>query len=372
MVLREQIAKTFHGLTRGRIGVVFLFIAFQTLFGWGVAVAFARGLDAGEMAVAVVRVFVAITIWLVPPLLAGLATYNRAPGAAWVRIALAACVIAVTTWFAKLASTVVDGPVFDAFFDRSAVLLSIWGAEAWLVTFITGLLVYVARADDLARAFDTEELRRLASERALAEARLQTTQAQIEPHFLFNTLANVRWLYRTDPAAGRSMLRQFSLMLAAALPQMRETRSTLGKELALAVAYLSVQKIRMGGRLEYETQVSPELRDAELPPMMLSTLVENAIKHGLAPVAQGGAVRIGAERRGDTLRVHVTDSGRGLREGSGAGVGLANIEARLAALYGADGALDLKPSDSGGVVATIELPLRILPPSEVQDGRLVA
>jgi sensor histidine kinase YesM len=137
-------------------------------------------------------------------------------------------------------------------------------------------------------------------------------QAQIEPHFLFNTLANVRRLYQVDPGAARTMLRQFSLMLGRSLADIRNERATLGREVALTLAYLGVQKIRMGDRLEFATDIPPPLRDAALPPMMLSTLVENSIKHGLAPLRGGGRVTIVAEADGGTLRVRVVDTGCGL------------------------------------------------------------
>jgi LytS/YehU family sensor histidine kinase len=192
-------------------------------------------------------------------------------------------------------------------------------------------------------------------------------QAQIEPHFLFNTLAHVRRLYQVDRDAARTMLRQLSRMLGRSLADIRNERATLGREVALALAYLGVQKIRMGDRLEFATDIPPPLRDAALPPMMLSTLVENSIKHGLAPLRGGGRVTIAADADGGTLRVRVVDTGCGLSESAGSGVGLANIQTRLAALYGAEGALSLEPNEQGGVTAILELPLRI-EPAETRDA----
>jgi len=155
------------------------------------------------------------------------------------------------------------------------------------------------------------------------------------------------------------MLRQFSRMIEAALPRMRDSHSTLGRELSLAVAYLSVQKIRMGTRLQFSVDVPENLRGSDLPPMMLSTLVENAIKHGLAPLRHGGRVHIAAAVERDILRVYVADTGRGLAESCGDGVGLANIESRLAAMFGKAAGLSLEPNVDGGVTASIELPRRI-------------
>ena len=126
-----------------------------------------------------------------------------------------------------------------------------------------------------------------------AEARLQMLEAQIEPHFLFNTLAHVRRLYETDPAAGARMLHNLARYLAGALPQMRAA-ATLGRELDHVAAYLNIQQIRMGRRLAFAIDVPAALRDAALPPLMVLTLVENAIKHGLSPLREGGRIDVRA------------------------------------------------------------------------------
>jgi sensor histidine kinase YesM len=250
---------------------------------------------------------------------------------------------------------------------------AIWLSHFVVVTLAAAALILVTRNDDLERSVASEAPRVVDLGRALDEAVLQATQAQIEPHFLFNTLANVRRLYQVDAAAARSMLRQFAQMLRATLHTMRDDRSTLQRELAVAVAYLSVQKIRMGDRLRFDTQVPAHLHAAYLPPMMLSTLVENAIKHGLAPLERGGSVRIVANASDGVLRVRVEDTGRGLAESAGAGLGLANIEARLAAMFGRAGSLSLESNEPVGVVARIDLPLRLVAASsEDGDVRVVA
>ena len=196
---------------------------------------------------------------------------------------------------------------------------------------------------------------RFASE--LAESRLQVLQAQIEPHFLFNTLANVRRLHATDPAAARSMLEHLTRYLQAALPQMRDGRSTLGRDADIALAYLRIQQMRMGRRLVVAIDIPAELHELPVPPMMLLTLAENAVKHGVGPALHGGTVRLGAHVEGDRLILTVADSGVGLAPGSGAGVGLANIRARLAAQFGRAARLALRNNELGGLTATIALPL---------------
>ena len=189
------------------------------------------------------------------------------------------------------------------------------------------------------------------------QARVRTLEAQIEPHFLFNTLATVRRLYETDPKAGDSMMGRLMDYLHTALPSMRGNAVTLAREADLIGAYLDLQKVRMGRRLEYRVDVPPSLHAVEVPPMMLLTLVENAIKHGLAPEREGGRIDVTAETDGASLKLHVADTGRGFgTEVSGGGTGLANIRARLGALYGAAAALTLAPRDPRGLVATLTLP----------------
>ena len=190
----------------------------------------------------------------------------------------------------------------------------------------------------------------------LDEARLQALLAQIEPHFLFNTLANVRGLYQTDPAAAKRMLENLRRYLTVALPRMRESDSTIGREAALAEAYLGIQQIRMGKRLSYSIHVPAGLQHAPLPPMMLLTLVENAIKHGLGQVPEGGTIAIMVSQDDGLLSVRVADSGRGFAKQLGNGAGLANIRARLVALHGATARLRLARNTPRGVTATIVVP----------------
>jgi sensor histidine kinase YesM len=233
------------------------------------------------------------------------------------------------------------------------VFLSWLGSGAVLAA---GYVFYLRAqfAESQARA---AELRRGALETQQLATRLRLLQAQVEPHFLFNTLSNVRRLAQTDAVAGRTMLAHLTRYLRAALPRMREHETTLAEELDLVTAYLGVQKIRMGERLATTIDAPGELQAARVPPMMLATLVENAIKHGLAPLAEGGAIRIQAVACGGELRLTVADNGRGFTATSGSGVGLANIRARLAALYGERASLRLEANSPRGVVATVALPL---------------
>ncbi len=245
--------------------------------------------------------------------------------------------------------------------ELSAVVL-------WSHVIAAGVLGYffLTREEETVAHLHEEDMRRESLERELAEARLSVMQAQVEPHFLFNTLANVRRLFVTDPDAARSMLQHLSRYLGAMLPRMRRSDSTLGHEATLAMAYLSVQEIRMGHRLAVRTDLPEALTALPFPPMMLVTLVENAIRHGLTPLPEGGEVRIAARAADDKLRVSVTDTGVGLSESSGSGVGLANIRARLSTLYGGKARLLLAQNPGGGVTATIEIPAG--PPSQAAQA----
>ena len=201
------------------------------------------------------------------------------------------------------------------------------------------------------------EIDHVAFEREMAGARLQVLQAQVEPHFLFNTLANVRRLYDEDRAAGRTMLEKLMRYLEVALPRMRHDESTLAHDSELVEAFLHIQRIRMGRRLAFSVDIPPELRAHHVPPMMLLTLVENSIKHGLNPLPDGGLIRVTARAEGDRLILTVADTGVGFAPGSGSGVGLANICARLAAQFGDRASLALENNELGGATATIALPL---------------
>jgi sensor histidine kinase YesM len=202
-----------------------------------------------------------------------------------------------------------------------------------------------------------EAERHLLSKQA-AESELKLMQAQIEPHFLFNTLASVQYLVETDPPQAAKMLGHLLAYLRAALPQLRRPGTTLGKEIELAEAYLNIFRMRMGERLAFTVDVPDALRAHPFPPMLLMTVVENAIEHGLEPRAEGGSLALAARRVGDALVVTVTDSGGGLAPvaPSRPGVGVANLRDRLAAMYGARGRFRLEDAAPHGARATIEIP----------------
>ena len=207
-----------------------------------------------------------------------------------------------------------------------------------------------------ARRLQRLEIDRVALNRRMLEAQLQVMEAQIEPHFLFNTLATVKRLYQTTSASGERMLDSLQLYLRSAIPRIRGENSTLSSECVLVGAYLDVLQIRMGDRLGFAIALPKELEEINFPPMMLITLVENAIKHGLNQTAAGGRIDIFARLQDGILEVEVSDTGVGFQASSGHGIGLANIRSRLAALYGGQAQLTLEPRTPNGVTCLIRVP----------------
>jgi sensor histidine kinase YesM len=196
---------------------------------------------------------------------------------------------------------------------------------------------------------------------AVDRARLQLLRSQIEPHFLFNTLANIRTLARRDRSAAVEMLDNLMRYLSAALPKLREDDSPLSEEMQLLEAYLSIFRVRMGSRLSYSIELPPELAQLRVPTMMLLTLVENALKHGINPIIEGGFIRVSAVRSGSALILKVADSGHGIdtKQGQGTGTGLSNLRLRLLMQYGHAAQLSLAHAEPRGVVAAISLPLGV-------------
>lgn len=203
---------------------------------------------------------------------------------------------------------------------------------------------------------EQRELIRGESEKREIEANLKMLQAQIEPHFLFNTLANVSSLVDSDPALAKRLLERLNDWLRVALVRARSDKATLGDELDMLENYLQIMKIRFGDRLRWRIDVSEAARLTVFPPMLLQPLVENAVRHGIEPKIGGGEIGIRATIDAATLCIEVCDTGVGLVGDEEGGAGLANVRARLSALFGAAGKLTLESKAGGGVCATLELP----------------
>ena len=215
-----------------------------------------------------------------------------------------------------------------------------------------------------AQATETAEAESL--KRQVVEARMAAMQAQVEPHFLFNTLASIDHLIETDPARASQMQKNLIALLRASMPTMREANDgsarNLGRELAVIRPYLEILKVRMEERLTTSIEVPDGLLSAEFPPMMIQTLVENAIKHGLEPKAEGGHLTVRAEIVHGKLQVSVADTGLGFGRAAtaGTGVGLANIRERLQLLHGSRASLTVAENQPSGTLVTVTVPYRSL------------
>jgi two-component sensor histidine kinase len=199
-----------------------------------------------------------------------------------------------------------------------------------------------------------------AAERQAAESRLKLLESQLEPHMLFNTLANLRVLIGVDASRAQQMLDHLISFLRATLSASRSDRQSLRAEFARTADYLALIQIRMGERLRLELDLPDALAELEVPPLLLQPLVENSVKHGLEPSVAGGVIAVRARRESDDLVLSVLDTGLGLGEGPGRpdGFGLAHVRERLATAYGTRASLrlDAAPGAGGGTLAVIRLP----------------
>jgi hypothetical protein len=238
----------------------------------------------------------------------------------------------------------------------------------FLLIFLSGIIKVMAAGRFKAEAVAeqaTEMAESEALKRQVVEARMAAMQAQVEPHFLFNTLASIDHLIETDPPRASKMQKNLIALLRASMPTMREANAQgtrdLGRELAVIRPYLEILKVRMEERLVTDIRVSEGLLSAEFPPMMLQGLVENAIKHGLEPKAEGGHLTVSAEIVHGQLAVSVADTGLGFGKAAtaGTGIGLSNIRERLQLLYGQRAQLAITETPGGGTTVTITVPYLI-------------
>jgi signal transduction histidine kinase len=227
---------------------------------------------------------------------------------------------------------------------------------------LLGLILSRERMDRIKLERSEAHARAETVERQALQAQLRLLQAQIEPHMLFNTLANLQGLIAIDPQRAGQMLDQLIQYLRATLNVSRAETTTLDQEFAALDAYLGLMSVRMGARLAYRCALPDALRAARLPTMLLQPLVENAVVHGLEPKVDGGTVTIEAVQRGELLEISVRDTGLGQEQASprhGGGVGLATTRERLQVLYGERAGVDLLPCAPQGTLARLTLPLEL-------------
>ena len=244
---------------------------------------------------------------------------------------------------------------------------SIWVLLAALLLVAYGVPDLVARLRRRERAAVTRALKAEASSEKLArktaESELRLLQAQVEPHFLYNTLANLRYLIQKNSPDSLRMTDALIEYLRTSVPDMRASRVTLGREADHARHYLEIMQMRMGNRLTFEVDVPDGLRSIEVPPLMLLTLVENAIKHGIAPQVEGGSVQVSAREAGESIDLVVADTGAGVapdgsvpNESPSTGVGLENLRGRLQLAYGSEVPVELLSNQPRGTRVRLRLP----------------
>ncbi len=276
-----------------------------------------------------------------------------------VQVVAVAVTVPVVTMIMWIASTPAGAPPFWEEKERMegfgtltgfALFMSPWVALGALVRQKEALAREQALALDLAKS---------EMERQALDARLNLLQAQVAPHFLFNTLANVQALVDTGSPRASEVLRSLVAYLRAAVPRLNEPATTLGQEIELVRAYLDLMKMRMPDRLQFELTADDTALALRCPPMTLLTLVENAVRHGIDPSEEGGRIEVIVRRLGDRCTVLVRDSGAGLEApNQGLGTGLATLKERLQLVFGDAATLAVVAGTPRGVVATLEFPAR--------------
>ena len=251
--------------------------------------------------------------------------------------------------------SLVSGLSPSTLFERSSLLQMLFIGVLFgsIIVYFFGSRHQIAASE---ARIQEEKIKRLTSEKKAAEADLKLLQAQMEPHFLFNTLSNVLGLLDTDPEKGKSMLMDFIQYLRTSLSRIRGETTNLGQEIEIIRSYLNIFMIRMGDRLHYEIDIPDEMEREPFPPMLIQPLVENAIKHGLENKVEGGTIVIRAQETAGMLRLEVADTGLGFDEESDAGMGFSSIRERLHSLYGDRAQLILEQNRPNGLKAILEVP----------------
>ena len=239
----------------------------------------------------------------------------------------------------------------------------IWVGHFEFLTYWTMVAVILAIGNY--RRYRERELKASQLESSLTQARLQALRMQLNPHFLFNTLNAIASLIHQEPDAADSMITRLAGLLRQSLAGPDRQELPLKEELDLVRRYVDIEKVRFGDRISVRFDIAPETLDAQCPNFFLQPLVENAIRHGLAPRASGGSVEIRARRVGDNLVVSIVDDGVGMRKSPDTGgVGLSNTCRRLDELYGADTQFRIFPVADGGTAVEVVLPFRQEPGTE--------
>jgi sensor histidine kinase YesM len=234
-------------------------------------------------------------------------------------------------------------------------------ASSFVISFFVSVVLaalWRRRVTELASqiALSEERERTVSAERAATEANLRALQAQIEPHFLFNTLANVTSLIHSKPDDAKKMLEEFIAYLRSSLASTRESHATLAQEFTLMKSFLAILQVRMGQRLQSRFSLADDVADFQMPPMLLQPLVENAIKHGLEPKIEGGEITLSARRVDGAVEIVVADTGLGFQNATSNGIGLQNVRERLAKLYDGKAVLSIEDNTPTGTRIVMTIP----------------
>jgi signal transduction histidine kinase len=359
---REDIAAALAWLTRHWVWLALGYLVLLSIAVWP---AFADGRPLAERVVAVVGTH--FLLWALASTIANCWVGFRVLDSLSFTGALQA-IVGTTVAFALFFAVHTD-PVWRQAFKSwwAGTFGSIWWFFGALMLVVYGVPDLVARLRRRERAAVTRALKaETASERLArqsAESELRLLQAQIEPHFLYNTLANLRFLIQKNAPDALAMTDSLIEYLRTSVPDMRAKRVALGREADHVRHYLQIMRLRLGGRLDFAVDVPETLRAVELPPLVLLTLVENAIKHGIAPLVEGGRVEVRAREEGAAVVIEVADTGVGLASAREAavteastGAGLANARGRLWLTYGEAAELTLAANEPRGTIATVRIP----------------
>ncbi|GGX54338.1 sensor histidine kinase [Saccharospirillum salsuginis] len=269
----------------------------------------------------------------------------------------------------NLLAVIFGNPFQIDFREQWALILGNMAISAMFSLIVFYFFYTTYRVQRLHREVSEHQLQAARKDKDLMLSQLKLMQSQIEPHFLFNTLANVQGLIDQDSAAAKQLVGELTTMLRASLRRTRQDQTRLDEELTIVRSYLAIQAIRMGDRLRFSIDVPDALGDVPLPPLLIQPLVENAVVHGIEPSPQGGCVDVLASREEGRLLIRIRDTGLGLGnapKSSGEGVGLSNVRDRLRMLYGDAASLTLKPGEEQGTEVCLRVPLSTETPTN--DG----
>ncbi len=276
---------------------------------------------------------------------------EQMPSIPWLAMAIVAGVFIGTTF-----ATLVSGNYRTIDEDGGQWLI----ISSFIYSIIIGCIVsyyfyLVARQREISNQLTVEKLKQAEYERALTEGNLKILQAQIEPHFLFNTLSNVIGMIDRRPDDAKKMLEHFTHYLRASLSRTRQSDTTLADEVNLIHAYLAIQKIRMATRLSYNITIQEELGTIPFPPLLIQPLVENSVRHGLEPEINGGEISVEIRQQDGTLTITVADTGKGCENLESEGIGLKNVRERLSSVFPGKADMKVVPNHPKGVIVTLQI-----------------